>query len=429
MRFLPLVAATYFMVSGGPYGIEDILGGAGFLKAIAILVALPFLWSLPTALMIGELASAIPAEGGFYIWVRRAMGPFWGYQEGWLSLSASVFDMALYPAIFVLYLGKFSPALTAGWNGYAWSLAVVVICCIWNLRGAPSVGNGSVALFVVLLAPFAVLVAMGLWHGVTLHPTVQWSQPASESALSTAILVAMWNYMGWDNASTVAQEVENPQRNYPRAMILSIVLVAVTYIVPLAAMALAGLSWGGFSTGDWVHAAREIGGPLLGLAVVAGGAVTGIGMFNALVMSYSRLPMAMAEDGMLPRAVARRNSRGTPWVSVLLCGLAWALALMLPFERLISIDLILYGSSLLLEFAALFVLRLREPDLVRPFKAGNLAVAGLLGTGPAALIGYALWASRAEKIFGTTSALLFSVSVGLLGPALYWATRSAWRRP
>jgi amino acid transporter len=436
MRFLPLVAATYFMVSGGPYGIEDILGGAGFLKAIAILLALPFLWCLPTALMIGELASAIPAEGGFYSWVRRAMGPFWGYQEGWLSLSASVFDMALYPAIFVLYLGKFSPSLTAGWKGFAWSLAVVVLCCVWNLRGAPAVGEDSVGLFALLLAPFAVFVALGFWRWFTVHPQVQWgiSTPGPAGGLwagpgfSTAVLVAMWNYMGWDNASTVAQEVENPQRNYPRAMILSIILVAVTYIVPLAAMALAGLSWAGFSTGDWVPAAREIGGPLLGLAVVAGGAVTGVGMFNALVMSYSRLPMAMAEDGMLPRAVARRNSRGTPWVSVLLCGLAWALALMLPFERLISIDLILYGSSLLLEFAALFVLRLREPDLVRPFKAGNLAVAGLLGTGPAALIGYALWASRAEKIFGTTSALLFSVAVGLLGPALYWATKAAWRR-
>ena len=111
MRLLPLVAATYFMVSGGPYGIEDILGGAGFARAIIILLVLPILWSLPTALMIGELASAIPAEGGFYVWVRRALGPFWGYQEGWLSLSASIFDMAIYPAIFVLYLGKFNPAL------------------------------------------------------------------------------------------------------------------------------------------------------------------------------------------------------------------------------------------------------------------------------------------------------------------------------
>jgi amino acid transporter len=426
MRFLPLVAATYFMVSGGPYGIEDILGGAGFLKAILILLILPVVWSLPTALMIGELASAIPAEGGFYVWVRRALGPFWGYQESWLSLSASIFDMAIYPALFVLYLGKLFPALTGGWYGYGWSLAVVAVCCAWNLLGAPEVGEDSVGLFVLLLAPFAVFVVLGLWHGFTLHPAVQWGGPASGfgagSAFSTAVLVAMWNYMGWDNASTVAQEVENPQRNYPRAMIASTVLVAVTYIVPLAALALAGLSTGSFATGDWTTAAASLGGPLLGIAVVAGGAISGIGMFNALVMSYTRLPMAMAEEGMLPRVVARRNSRGVPWVSVLLCGLAWALALKLPFERLISIDLILYGSSLLLEFVALVVLRLREPNLERPFKAGNLPVACLLGVGPAALIGYALYASRDEKIIGTTSALLFAAVVGLLGPVLYWAT-------
>jgi len=126
-------------------------------------------------------------------------------------------------------------------------------------------------------------------------------------------------------------------------------------------MALAGISVQSFSTGDWMIAATSIGGPLLGLAVLAGGAICGVGMFNALMLSYTRLPFAMAEDGMLPKFVARRNRRGVPWVSVLLCGLGWALALNLKFERLISIDLILYGSSLLLEFVALIVLRLREP--------------------------------------------------------------------
>src|SRR3984957_2568431 len=189
LHMLPLMAATYFMVSGGPYGIEDILGGAGFARAILILLVLPFLWSLPTALMIGELASAMPADGGFYIWVRRALGPFWGYQEGWLSLSASIFDMAIYPAIFVLYLGKFNPAITAGWNGYFWSLAVVVVCCAWNLRGAPAVGEDSVWMVVLLLAPFVVFVVLGLWHWFTAHPKVAWSQPASQETLSTAILV------------------------------------------------------------------------------------------------------------------------------------------------------------------------------------------------------------------------------------------------
>ena len=181
-------------------------------------------------------------------------------------------------------------------------------------------------------------------------------------------------------------------------------------------------------------AAATIGGPLLGIAIVIGGMITGVGMFNALVMSYTRLPMAMAEDGMLPAAIARRNSRGVPWVSVLLCGVAWALALKLPFERLISIDLILYGSSLLLEFVALIVLRIREPELPRPFKAGNLAFACSLCVGPVALIGYALWASRGETLghaatgIGSVSALLFAFCVGVLGPVLYWFTARPWAR-
>ncbi len=431
MRFLPLIAATFFMVSGGPYAIEDILGGAGYGRAIVILLLLPVFWSTPTALMIGELASAIPADGGFYVWVRRAMGPFWGFQEGWLSLTASIFDMAIYPAFVVSYLGKFNPSLTAGWRGYLWSLAVVALCCMWNLRGAPAVGDGSVGMSVLLLAPFGVFVALGFWHGFRLHPAVQWSGPASGSALSTAILVAMWNYMGWDNASTVAEEVHDPQRTYPRAMIAATAIVAITYILPLAAMAFAGLSVGSFDTGDWTTAAHALGGPLLGAAIAAGGVITGVGMFNALVMSYSRLPMAMAEDGMLPRVFSTRNARGVPWISVLFCGLAWALALKLPFEKLISIDLVLYGSSLVLEFVALVVLRYREPQLARPFKAGSMPLAVALGAGPTLLIGYALYASRSDEVVlggRHVSALFFSLAIALLGPVLYrFARPSAGR--
>lgn len=441
MRLLPLIAATYFMVSGGPYGIEDILGGAGYAWAIAILLILPFVWSLPTALMIGELASSVPAEGGFYVWVRRALNPFWGFQESWLSLSASIFDMALYPSIFVLYLGKFSPTLTAGWRAYAWSIAVVALCCVWNLRGAPAVGESAEWLFVLLLSPFAIFIFLGIWRAVTLHPAVDWGSPSPSgtnglgagSAFSTAVLVAMWNYMGWDNASTVAQEVENPQRNYPRAMVAAAILTAITYILPLAAMAFAGLPAGSFSTGDLVAAAKVLGGPgligkAMGVAVVTGGCIMGVGVFNALVMSYSRLPMAMAQDGMFPRVFARLNSRGVPWVSVLFCGAAWALALKLPFERLISVDLILYGTSLMLEFVALVVLRVREPQLERPFRVGNLFVASVIGVCPAILICYALYASRDDKIFGSTSALVFASAVGLLGPVVYGLMSLAQKR-
>ena len=109
LTLAPLVAATYFMVSGGPYGLEEIVAGAGYVGAIVVLLVTPLVWSLPTALMVGELASSLPEEGGYYAWVRRALGPFWGFQEAWLSLVASVFDMAIYPTLFTLYLGRLFP--------------------------------------------------------------------------------------------------------------------------------------------------------------------------------------------------------------------------------------------------------------------------------------------------------------------------------
>jgi amino acid transporter len=427
MRLIPLIAATYFMVSGGPYGIEDILGGAGYTKALLILLLFPVLWSLPTTLMLGELASAIPCEGGFYVWVRRALGPFWGYQEAWLSLTASIFDMAIYPTIFVLYLGKFFPAWTAGSRGICWELALVAACCLWNLCGAPAVGEGSVTLFVLLLAPFVVLVVLGFLHGPWPR---SWSHAHTATAvtgggISTAVIVALWNYMGWDNASTITEEVENPQRNYPLGMLIATGLVALSYILPLAAVAYAGIPVDQFTTGSWTDAARTLGGPLLAGAVVLCGTINGLGMFNALVLSYTRLPMVLAQDGMLPPWLALKNRRGVPWVSVIVCGMAWAAALGFSFEELISIDLILYGSSLILEFVALAVLRFKEPDLPRPFRAGNLFLACTLGIPPALLILYVMYAARDERM-AHMPALLFGLIIGLAGPVFYWISRKLW---
>ena len=421
------------MVAGGPYGLEDIIGMAGYGRALLLLTVIPIVWSLPTALMVGELASAIPDEGGFYVWVRRALGPFWGFQEAWLSLAASVFDMAIYPTIFVLYLGRVAPAWTAGYRGTLWALAVVAGCALWNLKGAKAVGRGSVALFCVLLVPFVVLIGVALWkwHG---HGSGAIFQPIAAPDLAGAISVTLWNYMGWDNASTVAQEVDDPQRNYPRAMLGSAALVAVTYILPLLAVALAGLNPNRFSTGAWTDAARNLAGPILALAVVLGGMINGAGMFNPLMMSYSRVPFAMAEDaarddrelgrrpGLLARVLLRQTGNGVPYASVLLCACIWALALRFTFERLISIDLVLYGASLVLEFVALVVLRRREPALRRPFRIpGGMAGAIAAGVGPTALIAFAMYAARHERVLGL-NALLFSTLVALAGAGVYALT-------
>jgi amino acid transporter len=449
MRLLPLIGATYFMVAGGPYGLEDIIGDAGYGRALLLLLIIPLIWSLPTSLMVGELASALPEEGGYYCWVRRALGAFWGFQEAWLSLAASVFDMAIYPVIFVLYLSRVAPHLTSGFRATLWALAVVLVCALWNLRGARAVGEGSVGMFVILLAPFVVLVGAGLWkalwaqpafvpahqiaaHGFTLGDRIRRScallhAPVAAPSFAGAVSIALWNYMGWDNASTVAQEVESPQRNYPRAMLISAALVAITYIVPLAAVGIAGIPADQFSTGAWTDAARTLVGPWLAFAVVLGGMLNGAGMFNALMMSYARVPYALANDGLLPRFLTRTASNGVPWPSVLVCAIAWALAIRLSFERLISIDLVLYGASLLLEFVALVVLRLREPALLRPFRIpGGLPVAIAAGVGPAVLIAFALYAAHDERV-GPLPALVFAALVAAAGPLAYLLARIAAR--
>ena len=423
MRLLPLIAATYFMVSGGPYGLEDIIGKAGYGRALLMLLLVPLFWSLPTSLMVGELASAMPCEGGFYHWVRRAMGPFWGFQEAWLSLAASVFDMAIYPTTFVLYLSHVSPVLTAGSRGLLLKLAIVAISAAWNLRGAVAVGRGSERMMAISLSPFLVLVGIALWHSLRHGFTPAPGGPPEQVDVAGAILVTLWNYMGWDNASTIAQEVENPQRNYPRAMFSSAIVVTFVYTLPLAAVWLVGIPAGRFSTGAWVDAADLLGGgSVLALAVVLAGSLDGLGTFSALTLSLTRLPYAMAEDGLLPRVLALRLRNGVPWVSVLACSLGWALALTFTFERLITIDLVLYGGSLLLEFVALVMLRLREPSLDRPFRIpGGTAAAIAIGIGPAVLIAFALWAARAEKVAGLP-ALIFATIVGLAGPLVYLAT-------
>jgi amino acid transporter len=392
------------MVSGGSYGIEDIVHGAGYGRAILLLALTPILWSLPAAFMIGELSSALPHEGGYYSWVRRAMGNFWGFQEAWLSLVASIFDMAIYPTLFVLYLTRLFPWFAEGHRGVMVGLAVVIACVLLNIAGVRVVSTTSLWLFFALSAPFALMVVLapfkygGLFHAVTTPTT-------SNVDLIGGLLICMWNYMGWDNASTIATEVERPQRTYPRAMLAAVVVVTLTYIVPVAAVWMTGLPASLWETGSWAEIAGLLGGPVLRVGLVLGGMVSAFGMFNALVMSYSRLPLAMAQDGMLPSIFGKIHPRTrAPWVAIVVCAVGWAMCLGLGFQRLVTIDILIYGTSLALEFVALFVLRLREPKLPRPFRVpGGIIGAFAVGVPPILLLGFSIVRSQNEQVLGMSS--------------------------
>jgi amino acid transporter len=249
------------------------------------------------------------------------------------------------------------------------------------------------------------------------------------------MLIAMWNYMGWDNASTIALEVERPQRTYPKAMIAAVILVSLTYVLPFAAVYLAGVPAAAFSgEGAWAQVAGLVGGTWhganwLGFLLVLGGMMSAFGMFNALVMSYSRLPLAMAQDGMLPRVFGKTHSKTrAPWVAIVVLATGWALCLGLGFERLVTLDIILYGASLMLEFVTLVVLRIREPELKREFRVpGGLVGAALLGVFPLLLLGLAVAHGGSETVLGMNG-LVFGLVIIVAGFVVYLATARLRRK-
>ena len=425
LTLLPLIAATYFMVAGGPYGLEDLIGKAGYRATLVILLLTPLLWSIPTALMVSELAAALPCEGGFYVWVRRGLGRFWGFQESWLTLTGSVFEMALYPTLFVAYLSRFAPRYASGYRAVGLELALIGFCAGWNILGARAVGEGSIWLNALLFSPFLAIIFIG----ATRKPPVTALVPVQHMDLSGGIIIAMWNYMGWDNLSTIADEVKQPQTTYPLAMFGSVTLVIASYLFPVMAVAAARLDPGTWTTGSWVDAGQALGGSILALAVATAGMIGALGTFGSLMLSFTRLPAVMAADGFLPRAFARHHRKtGAPWVAIVGCAVAWAASLPLGFFRLLILDVLLTGSSILLEFGALIALRIREPNLPRPYRIpGGILATIAITVPPSALLALSLVRNQSERV-GTTNGLMIAIGVILLGALLYFASPGSRRR-
>jgi amino acid transporter len=234
----------------------------------------------------------------------------------------------------------------------------------------------------------------------------------------------MWNYMGWDNLSTIAGEVESPQRTYTRAMFGAVALVVVSYLLPVAAVARTGLDPNAWTEGGWVDVARMVGGDALAVSIAFAGLLGAVGSFGALMMSFTRLPGVMAEDGYLPRAFTRTNRAGAPWVAILVSAVLWAACYPLGFERSLILDVMLTGLSILLEFWALVALRIREPNLARPYRVpGGTIGAVLIGLPPLALMIAALVRNGREEI-GPTSGLSIGLILIAAGIVCYFVSRA-----
>jgi amino acid transporter len=380
LRLIPLVAVMFFSVSGGAFGIEPAVQASGAGLVLLLLVLVPIVWVLPVTLMVAELSSAIPAEGGYYVWVRDGLGRFWGFQEGWWSWADSFVDMAIYPVLFADYLVALLNryGLAASVTGNRWAHWLVALAVIWvfallNIRGVRLVGNTALLFTLLVLAPFAVMSFIGLQH-LSQHAAPVWRPFIPEhssllSALGLGLFVVMWNYLGWDGPSTVSGEIVRPRSSYPWSLALAGPLVVLAYLLPVLAGLVAVPSLDRWREGAFPDIAAALAGNWLGVWLAVAALISAAGLFSALMLSNSRLPFVLADDGFLPQALTRlHRSFGTPWVSIGICAAIYSIFTLDSFADLVELDVIIYTAGLLLEFAALVMLRRRRPDLARPVR-------------------------------------------------------------
>jgi amino acid transporter len=401
--------------TGGPFGLEDMVITSGPGMTLIYLLLLPFFWCIPVSLVSAELTTAMPVEGGFYRWTRAAFGDFWGFLAGWWNWSASFLLGGAYAVLFTDYLVYYFPGIT-GWKHYLVSVALIAVITWINVIGIQMVGQVATALEIFIFVPVMTMTVIGLmkWHRNPFVPLIPPHQ-ATFRIFGVGLALGLWLYSGYEQLSTVAEEVQDPQRAYPRALSLVVPLSMAAYFLPtLAGLASAG-EWQKWHSGFFSDVAASIGGifwgrPWLGTWMTLAAMVCNVALLNSTVLTTTRMPFAMAEDGYLPAALTRKHSRyGTPWLAVI-----YAMLARQSLGQLISVYIWLRSATTVLTVLSAWKLRQTQPQIPRPFviPGGRLgmtyvvaapvimALVALLGSDRFALIGGALAMILGPVVYG-----------------------------
>ncbi len=232
------------------------------------------------------------------------------------------------------------------------------------------------------------------------------------SASGGGLAIMMWMYSGYESMSTVAAEVENPQRVIPRAILIAIPIVIVTYaLTTMAGVRAAGAgNWGNMASDasgsaslvDFVKAGQLVGGAVLMWAVFASAIASNLGLYTGYLATGSRPSYQLSRDRLYPKFMGRAHKRwGTPWIAILIMGVVDAILVKGSFGTLIVIDVFLLMFSYIPIFIAAIALRVREPNLPRPYRIPIPTwLLGLWVCPPIAIAVYALFTNGSDYLVG-----------------------------
>ncbi len=373
----------------------------GSVRELFVVWVVAGLLSLFGALTYAELAAAMPEAGGEYVYLSAAYGPFWGFLYGWtqfwVAKSGSIATLA---AGFYTYLTIFIPALAkpvlitplhigpgGSLFGIYWgqlvAIAIILLLGGVNSVGVRSGGNLQVMITAVKMALIAGVIAVGLLSGKG-DPSYLAAHIPSAGGVAgffAAMVSALWAYDGWNNVSMVSSEISEPQRNLPRSLIFGTAAVIVTYL-------LINLSYfyvlSPANVAGSKHVAADMMTKLYGMPaatmVIIAVLISIFAALNGSILTGSRVPYAMARDGLFFRALGKVDSRHrTPSVSIIwLC--LWSCIVVLSgyFDDLYNF--VIFGSWILYGLTAISVLVLRRkaPNMPRPYRVIGYPVVPVL---------------------------------------------------
>jgi APA family basic amino acid/polyamine antiporter len=347
------------------------------------------LYAFLGAVVMAELGTMIPRSGGQYVFAHRAIGPYAGFVVGWSDWMSTCGTNAAVSIV----IGEYSRALLAAYlpgTARKWEVAiaaaVVLAFALLNWRGIRG-GSKAQNLTSLLKAVIFVVVVVACFlfgqRGEAADATA--GAVAAERGLLVAFVLAlqavMYTYDGWTGPIYFSEEIRNPERSIPRAMIggaLGIVGIyalfnlAVLYILPMSRIAGENFAMGAAASVIFGPAGDTIARTLMVICLLSG--------INAYVLMTSRVLFAMGRDGLFTERAAQVNAGGAPTFSLFL-STAVALAFLLTgtFNQVINICAFFFVAQQCVSFTSVFVLRRREPQTPRPYRAwGHPFTTGLM---------------------------------------------------
>ena len=376
MRLFTAVIVVFTLTCSGSFGMEDVVSSSGPGLTLLMIVVLPFIWSVPMAFVASEMGSMIPEAGGSYRWVRRALGEYWSFQSGWWWSLSVFIDSAVYVALALGYIQ--SQLDLTNWQRWFVGVGIVAVFTFINILGLQLTGWSLTVIQIVVMVPFVIftIYAFAKGTGAVFTPFMPKGQNIVGS-MNLGLAVMMWMYAGWESMSTLAGEIENPQKVIPRALMVATPIVIITYFITVAALIRAGgaNNWSSMvsdaSSGgtDYIVAAKIVGGAFLGWLMFASAIASNIGLYAGYLATGARPVFQLSRDRLLFRFFGITSTRwGTPWVAILVYGIVNCILISRSFTALIVMDIFLLMFAYILVFISAIVLRIKEPDTPRPFR-------------------------------------------------------------